>query len=113
MSHFSVMVRDQAQVFAAGPPVVKPAYGIDIDKNELGGYQVHRHSALVHNEAASEEDAFEQVRRFLSYLPRHSGLMAYRNPPDDPPGRPDHCMQNTSHKDRPTVYDHPKINHPE
>jgi acetyl-CoA carboxylase carboxyltransferase component len=65
-SHFSVMVRDQAQVFAAGPPVVKQAYGIEIDKNDLGGYMVHRKSALVHNEAVSEADALAQVRRFLS-----------------------------------------------
>ena len=69
MSHFSVMVREQAQVFAAGPPVVKQAYGIDIEKNALGGNMVHRRSALVHNEAESEEDAFAQTRRFLSYLP--------------------------------------------
>ena len=64
-SHFSVMVRDQAQVMAAGPHVVRQAYSVDIDKNELGGYTVHRKSALVHNEALDEHDAFSQVRRFL------------------------------------------------
>jgi len=109
MSHFSVMVRDQAQVFAAGPPVVKQAYGIDIDKNELGGYQVHRRSALVHNEAASEDDAFAQVRRFLSYLPRHAGLMAERAASDDPPGRADDWLRNAIPKDRRKVYDPRKI----
>jgi acetyl-CoA carboxylase carboxyltransferase component len=50
-SHFSVMVRDQAQVMAAGPHVVRQAYGQDVDKNDLGGHLVHRKSALVHNEA--------------------------------------------------------------
>ena len=51
-SHFSIMVRDTSQVFAAGPPVVKQAFGVDIDKNSLGGYEVHsRHSGLVDNEA--------------------------------------------------------------
>jgi len=109
MSHFSVMVRDQAQVFAAGPPVVKQAYGIDIDKNELGGYQVHRRSALVHNEAASEADAFAQVRRFLSYLPRHAGLMAERVACDDPPGRADDWLKDAIPKDRRKVYDPRKI----
>ena len=69
-SHFSVMVRDQSQVMAAGPYVVRQAYGTDIDKNELGGHLVHRKSALVHNEAVDEADALRQVRRFLSYLPR-------------------------------------------
>ncbi len=47
-SHLSIMVRGQSQVFAAGPPVVKQAFGIDIDKNDLGGYdQVHRHSGMI------------------------------------------------------------------
>lgn len=109
MSHFSVMVKDQAQVFAAGPPVVKQAYGIDIDKNALGGYQVHRRSALVHNEAESEADAFEQVRRFLSYLPRHAGLAARRIPNDDPVDRADEMLKNAIPKDRRKVFDPRKI----
>lgn len=109
MSHFSVMVRDQAQVFAAGPPVVKQAYGIDIDKNDLGGYQVHRRSALVHNEAVSEEDAFAQVRRFLSYLPRHAGQIPERAPNDDPANRADECLKNAIPKDRRKVFDPRRI----
>ena len=69
-SHFSVMVREQAQVMAAGPHVVRQAYGVDVDKNDLGGCKAHRKSALVHNEAVDEADALARVRRFLSYLPR-------------------------------------------
>jgi acetyl-CoA carboxylase carboxyltransferase component len=57
-SHFSVMVRDQAQVMAAGPHVVRQAYGVDVDKNDLGGWKAHRKSALVHNEAVDEADAW-------------------------------------------------------
>lgn len=109
MSHFSVMVRDQAQVFAAGPPVVKQAYGIEIDKNDLGGYKVHRRSALVHNEAESEEDAFEQVRRFLSYLPRHSATYARRTSTSDPVDRADDWLKSAIPKDRRKVYDPRKI----
>jgi acetyl-CoA carboxylase carboxyltransferase component len=36
-SHFSVLVREQAQVMAAGPHVVRQAYGVEVDKNDLGG----------------------------------------------------------------------------
>ena len=50
-SHFSVLVREQAQVMAAGPHVVRQAYGVEVDKNDLGGWKAHRKSALVHNEA--------------------------------------------------------------
>ena len=109
MSHFSVMVRDQAQVFAAGPPVVKQAYGIDIDKNALGGHMVHRRSALVHNEATSEEDAFLQVRRFLSYLPRNAATLADRVSNGDPVTRADDWLKNAIPKDRRKIFDPRKI----
>ncbi len=93
-SHFSIMVRDTSQVFAAGPPVVKQAYGIEIEKNELGGYQVHRKNGLVQNEAVDEKDALDQVRRFLSYLPGN----IYRVPPvtdsEDDPGRVEDWLKN-------------------
>ena len=109
MSHFSIMVRDQAQVFAAGPPVVKQAYGIEIDKNDLGGYKVHRRSALVHNEAEDEADAFAQVRRFLSYLPRNASQLAARCAQLDDPNRADEWLKNAIPHDRRKVYDPRKI----
>ncbi len=109
MSHFSVMVRDQAQVFAAGPPVVKQAYGIDIDKNALGGYKVHRQSGLVHNEAVDEEDAFKQVAKFLSYLPRHAGIYPARESINDPVDRADDWLKDAIPRDRRKVYDPRKI----
>jgi len=109
LSHFSVMVRDQAQVFAAGPPVVKQAYGIDIDKNALGGYEVHRRSALVHNEATDERDAFAQVRRFLSYLPRNTSHLPPRVDPADDPNRAEDMLKNAIPRDRRKVYDPRKI----
>jgi acetyl-CoA carboxylase carboxyltransferase component len=109
MSHFSVMVRDQAQVFAAGPPVVKQAYGIEIEKNDLGGWKVHRRSALVHNEADNEADAFAQVRRFLSYLPRHSSQYAARITSGDDPDRADDWLKSAIPHDRRKVYDPRKV----
>lgn len=109
MSHFSVMVRDQAQVFAAGPPVVKQAYGIDIDKNDLGGYKVHRRSALVHNEAVSEDDAFAQVRRFLSYLPRNAFRLAERGARNDDRDRVEGWLKDAIPRNRRKAYDARKI----
>lgn len=109
LSHFSVMVREQAQVFAAGPPVVKQAYGIDIDKNDLGGYKVHRKSALVHNEAADEADALRQVRQFLSYLPRSAHRLPARAMPADDPARADDWLQDAIPRDRRKIYDPRRI----
>ncbi len=69
-SHFSVIVKGTAQVFAAGPPVVKAGLGVAGDKEALGGFEVHaRGSGVVDNEAENDEDAIAQARRFLSYLP--------------------------------------------
>lgn len=109
LSHFSVMVRDQAQVFAAGPPVVKQAYGIEVDKNDLGGYKVHRKSALVHNEAVDEADALAQVRRFLSYLPRNARELPARVDCSDDPERAADWLKDAIPHDRRKIYDPRRI----
>jgi len=68
-SHFAVMVEGTAQLFVAGPPVVKYGVGEDLTKEELGGVAIHRASGAVDNFVPSEDEAFAQIRRFLSYLP--------------------------------------------
>src|SRR5512143_778580 len=69
LGHFSVMVRDIAQLFVAGPPVVVHAMGYDISKEDLGGWQIHCKNGSVDNLAETEEEAAAMARRFLSYLP--------------------------------------------
>jgi acetyl-CoA carboxylase carboxyltransferase component len=71
LSHFSVMVKGSSQVFAAGPPVVERSLGQKLDKDTLGGAQVAVDtSGTIHNAAESEEACFDQIRRFLSYMPQ-------------------------------------------
>jgi hypothetical protein len=66
-SHFSVTVRRSSQLFVAGPPVVKFGVGEDLTKEELGGSHIHAYlSGAVDNEAGSEDQAFANIRRFLS-----------------------------------------------
>ena len=86
-SHFSVMVKGTSALFASGPPVVRRALGHEVSKEQLGGSQVHtRISGVVDNEAESEEDAFAQVRTFLSYMPSS----VWELPPEaDPRPAPD------------------------
>ena len=87
-SHFSVMIRGTSQLFVAGPPVVKWGVGEDLTKEELGGAEIHAHmSGAVDNEAESEDDAFAQIRRFLSYLPQSVWNVPPRVTPDDDPAR--------------------------
>lgn len=69
LGHFSVMLRDTAQLFVAGPPVVVQATGQEISKEDLGGWHIHCRNGSVDNLADDEADAAAQTRRFLSYLP--------------------------------------------
>src|SRR6185503_680774 len=69
-SHFSVIVRGTAQLFVAGPPVVAMAgMGETPDKEELGSARMQGRAGAVDNVAADEDDALDQLRRFLGYLP--------------------------------------------
>ena len=52
-----------------GPPVVAAAMGESPDKEELGGARAQTRAGAVDNEAADEDDALAQLKRFLSYLP--------------------------------------------
>ena len=108
-SHFSVMVRDQSQVMAAGPHVVRQAHSVEIDKNDLGGHKIHRKSALVHNEAVDEREAFEQVRRFLSYLPRSVYHLAPVSQSEDRPDRADDWLKDAIPHNPRKIYDPRKI----
>ena len=56
----------QAAIFTAGPPVVKQSTGEDISKGELGGPDVAIASGVVHNVAADDAAALDQIRRYLS-----------------------------------------------
>ncbi len=67
-SHYSVMVKEIAAVFVAGPPVVE-RLGEPRSKQELGGWHIQLRCGAVDHAVDTEEEAFEAVRRFLSYLP--------------------------------------------
>ena len=86
-SHFSVIVRGSAQLFVAGPPVVAAAMGEAPDKEQLGGARAQTRAGAVDNEAADEEDALHQIRRFLSYLPTSVWEESPLAPVTDPPDR--------------------------
>ena len=68
-SHLSIMTRETAQVLTGGPVLVERALGEKTSKEELGGARVHEGSGVVDNVAEDEDDAWRQIRKFLSYLP--------------------------------------------
>ena len=87
-SHYSIMVRGLSQLFAAGPAVAA-AIGDTLDREELGGSDIHTRNGVVDDEVASEAEAFAAARRFLSYLPSSVDRLAARTLLSDPPDRRD------------------------
>ena len=109
-AHFSVMVKGTSQVFAGGPPVVERAMGKWVDKEELGGSQVHtRDSGVINNEAATEEEALEMARRFLSYMPSSVFEMPPVQECDDPVDRREEELLSIIPRERRRVYKSRKI----
>jgi acetyl-CoA carboxylase carboxyltransferase component len=110
-SHFSVMVREKAQVFVGGPPLVKAATGETWTKEELGGYRIHtRMSGVVDNEAEDEEDALMQVKTFLSYLPSNVWEMPQRDQRrEDLPDRREEELLSIVPRERKIPYDMRRI----
>jgi acetyl-CoA carboxylase carboxyltransferase component len=105
-AHFSVMVKGTSQIFAAGPPLVTPATGETFSKEELGGYRTHaRGSGVVDNEAESEEDAFFQIRQFLSYMPSSVYQLPTRSSSEDDPNRREEDLLSIVPRSRRQTYD--------
>lgn len=109
-AHFAVMIKENSQVFAAGPPVVSRALGDNIQKEELGGYRVHaRGSGLVDNEAEDEADAFRIIRTFLSYLPSNVFTLPPTHVTSDPVGRREEELLSIIPRERNQPYDTRKL----
>ena len=107
LGHFSVMVRDIAQLFVAGPPVVIHAMGYDISKEELGGWHIHCRNGSVDNLAETEQEAAAMARRFLAYLPSsvYEAPPVLSSNPDDPPDRREEELFALIPRTRTTTFD--------
>lgn len=101
-SHFSVMTR-QSAMFVAGPPVVA-RLGQALGKQELGGADIQTRSGAIDNVAETEDEAFAQARRFLSYLPSSVHGLPPVLPCDDDPERADERLMKAVPRNRRQVY---------
>ena len=105
-THWSIMTKNTSEVFVAGPPVVNQALPIKSTKAELGNWKIHVcQSGVVDNVAEDEEDAFRQIRIFLSYLPQN----VWQQPPhvetEDDPNRRNEELLSIIPGDRRKQYD--------
>ncbi|MGP0150179.1 carboxyl transferase domain-containing protein [Pseudomonas oryzihabitans] len=69
MSDETIMVRQQATIFLAGPPLVKAATGEVVSAEELGGADVHcRTSGVADHYAENDAHALALARRCIANL---------------------------------------------
>jgi len=106
LSHFSMMVRGNSQIFAAGPAVIERALGQKVTSEELGGASVAVDKAgSIDNAFDSEADCFEATRRFLSYMPQNVWSELPFKSCDDPVDRRDERLASIVPRNRRRAYD--------
>jgi len=108
-SHFAVMTRHTAQVLIGGPALVERALGVKRTKEQLGGVEVHAKSGVIDNIAEDEQDAFNQMRRFLSFLPSNVWERTPRIACDDNPERADEELLSIVPRDSNAPFDMRRI----
>ncbi|MDN5894554.1 MAG: acyl-CoA carboxylase subunit beta [Nocardioides sp.] len=90
MSDYVIMVKEQAKVFLAGPPLVKMATGEETDDESLGGAEMHsRISGSSDFLAQNEHDALRIARRVMARLNWHKAGRAVRTDYAEPDLDPD------------------------
>jgi acetyl-CoA carboxylase carboxyltransferase component len=110
LSHFTVMVKETAQVFAAGPPVVERSLGQKITKEELGGSQLAVDVAgTIDNAVVDEAACFATIRRFLSYMPQNVWALPPVIPCGDPTDRREDELLRIVPRERRKPYDMRKL----
>jgi len=104
-SHFRVMTKRTAQILVAGPAVVERAFGKKMTKEELGGSHIHKLNGVTDNVAESEEEALNQIKQFLSYMPQSIYELTTRLDPNDPIDRKDEELLSIIPKERQKSYE--------
>ncbi len=73
MTDFVFMVKNSGYMFITGPNVIKAVTGEEITFEALGGAMTHNEkSGVAHFACDSDEDALNQIRELLSYLPSNN-----------------------------------------
>lgn len=106
LAHWTVMVKSNSQIFAAGPPVVERASGAKVTKEALGGHKMAVDTAgTIDNAADDEQDCLRQIRRFLSYMPSNVWELPPRTAGSDPVDRCDDALANIIPRSQRQPYD--------
>ncbi len=108
MSDF-VAMRKGATMAVASSRVTSIAIGQQVDPEELGGWKLHTEkTGLVDYAADTDQEVLDIIKRYLGYMPRHSGETPPAAPVPEQSGSADDllaCLPDT----RSQVYDARKI----
>ncbi|MCK4647882.1 methylmalonyl-CoA carboxyltransferase, partial [bacterium] len=73
ITDFTFMVKGISRMFITGPDVVKTVTGEEVSQEELGGAMAHNQlSGVAHFACESEEEAFNLLKKLLSYVPSNN-----------------------------------------
>ncbi len=73
MTDWVFMVKKSSYMFITGPEVIKSVTGENINFEDLGGAMTHNtKSGVAHFACESDEDAINQIKKLLSYLPSNN-----------------------------------------
>ena len=90
ITDFTFMVEDTSHMFITGPDVIETVTGEEVTFEELGGAKTHEStSGVAHFAEQSEEEALDDIRRLLSYVPQNNVEDPPRVEPWDDPDRRD------------------------
>ena len=94
ITDFIFMVQDTSHMFITGPDVIETVTGEEVGFEELGGAQTHAtESGVSQFTAAAEEEALDDIKYLLSFLPQNNVEDPPRVEPwDDPEREPDELL---------------------
>ena len=88
ITDFVVMVQDTSHMFITGPDVIRTVTGEEVTFEDLGGAGAHAtKSGVAHLTTASEEEAIDEVKVLLGYLPANNLEQPPRYAAQDDPER--------------------------
>ena len=106
ITDFVHMVRGTGYMFVTGPDVVRTVTHEEIDKEGLGGADLHAGvSGVAHFAHDSEAECLDSIRRLLSYLPQNNAESAPRSESARAPGRAPDSILSVVPKDPTHPYD--------
>jgi acetyl-CoA carboxylase carboxyltransferase component len=106
MTDWVFMVKNSSYMFITGPDVIKSVTGEEISFEELGGAKTHNQkSGVAHFACESDEDAINQIKTLLTYLPSNN----MEDPPyvatGDDPNRTDAALDSIIPDSPNKIYD--------